>query len=100
MKLSRPQHFVLIIYLLCLSYCFMWIPWRVQMHTPGDRYRPTGHARMGYGWLWSGPRDSIGYESALFATPDASLIRLRVAAATSLAAAAILLVGFPTRRKQ
>ncbi|MGC1646690.1 MAG: hypothetical protein WA741_12735, partial [Candidatus Sulfotelmatobacter sp.] len=37
---------------LTLAYCFVWIPWSV---TNSDRYG-TNHQRLGYGWLWAGPR--------------------------------------------
>jgi hypothetical protein len=49
---SRLQRIVLAIYFLSLAYCFVWVPWSI---TSSDRYG-TDHERLGYGWIWAGPR--------------------------------------------
>jgi hypothetical protein len=50
--MNRSRRIVLALYFLALAYCFVWIPWSV---TNSDRYG-TSHQRLGYGWLWAGPR--------------------------------------------
>jgi hypothetical protein len=53
--MNKVQRIVLALYFLSLAYCFVWIPWSV---TSSDRYG-TSHQRLGYGWLWAGPRHPV-----------------------------------------
>lgn len=50
--MNQARRIVLILYCLLLAYCFVWIPWSI---TSSDRYG-TSHQRLGYGWVWAGPR--------------------------------------------
>jgi hypothetical protein len=50
--MSRLQRIVLGVYCVSLVYCFVWTPWCV---TNDSRYG-TDRERLGYGWLWAGPR--------------------------------------------
>jgi hypothetical protein len=105
---NRRQHLVLIVYCAVLVYCFLWIPWRVQLGIGRIRYE-----RVGYGWLWAGPplpppsppivydppiKDARGWTvvaeedlgptvSDPHAEPDVGLIFLRFLAATAIATA-------------
>jgi hypothetical protein len=83
--MNRASRTTLILYGLCLAYCFVWIPWRNP---------PFGHddyLRLGYGFLWVGPRDAPFYYES-FAVPDMPLIALRVFAVTSVAIASLALM--------
>lgn len=51
-RLSRPQRVIVSLYLLSLAYCFCWIPW---LSNSSNRHG-TDTERLGYGWLWAGPR--------------------------------------------
>jgi hypothetical protein len=51
-KPNRPQRIVVAIYFLSLAYCFVWVPWSV---TSSTRYG-IDRQRLGYGWVWAGPR--------------------------------------------
>ena len=81
--MNLPQRIVLVLYCLLLVYCCLWIPFHVQTYRQG--VGSTGYYRMGYAWLWIGPDR--------YATPDLSLIVLRLVAATALSSAAFLLAG-------
>ena len=81
--MNLPQRIVLVLYCLLLVYCCLWIPFHVQTYRQG--VGSTGYYRMGYAWLWIGPDR--------YATPDVSLIVLRLVAATALSSAAFLLAG-------
>jgi len=81
--MNHPQRIVLVLYCLLLVYCCLWIPFHVQTYRQG--VGSTGYYRMGYAWLWIGPDR--------YATPDVSLIVLRLVAATALSSAAFLLAG-------
>jgi hypothetical protein len=52
LKLNRLQRIVAAIYFLSLAYCFVWVPWSV---TTSSRYG-SSRQRLGYGWVWAGPR--------------------------------------------
>jgi hypothetical protein len=99
-KPNRPQRIVLFAYFVVLLYCFVWIPWRIQVHAPDRRYGPMGYQRVGYGWLWAGPRNAGDDSEVRFANPDTPLISLRIAAITVAGAAAILIAGLNARPKQ
>jgi hypothetical protein len=86
MAMNKAQRFVLILYCLLLAYCCAWIPW----HSGND------YIRLGYGWLWSGP-SNLGERTSALATPDLAVIFLRILTATSISAAAFLIVGTWTR---
>jgi hypothetical protein len=49
---SNVKRVILGIYFLSIAYCVVWIPWSI---TTTDRYG-TERQRLGYGWLWGGPR--------------------------------------------
>lgn len=51
-RLTRPQRIIVSIYLVCLAYCLCWIPW---LATRSNRYGNETQ-RLGYGWVWAGPR--------------------------------------------
>jgi hypothetical protein len=53
-RVNKAQRIVLALYLLFIAYCFVWIPWSV---TTTGRYG-ADHQRLGYGWVWAGPRFS------------------------------------------
>ena len=96
--MNQAQRIVFILYFLLLTYCCVWIPWRFQIHSPSDSYRPDGYYRTGYGWSWVGPRNpqSRRYDSS-YAAPDMPLIQLRIVAVTSIAAGGFLLSGMLTK---
>jgi hypothetical protein len=52
LKLNRLQRIVVAIYFLSFAYCFVWVPWSV---TTSNRYG-SNRQRLGYGWVWAGPR--------------------------------------------
>ncbi|PYX16119.1 MAG: hypothetical protein DMG84_08880 [Acidobacteria bacterium] len=85
--MNLPQRIVLVVYGLLLVYCCLWIPFHVQTYRQG--VGSTGYYRMGYAWLWIGPDR--------YATPDVTLIVLRLVAATALSSAAFLLAGIRTK---
>jgi hypothetical protein len=53
---NKTKRIVLALYFLSLAYSFVWIPWSV---THSDRHG-ISHQRLGYGWLWAGPRPPVG----------------------------------------
>jgi hypothetical protein len=111
--MNRAQRIVLVAYCLSLAYCCVWIPW----HVKADIRHGVQYVRVGYGWLWAGPymnppkvynpplktgagpefdiakEEDIPHPLFEKATPDLSLIGLRLVNATAIATAAILLVG-------
>src|SRR5208282_3110088 len=95
--MNRAQRVVLILYCLLLAYCCLWVPWRIQIHFPSRSYWPgeslpaEDHYSTEYGWLWVGPRNL--HSRSAYATPDMSLIQLRIVAVTSIAAGGFLLSG-------
>jgi hypothetical protein len=96
--MNRAQRIVFILYFLLLTYCCVWIPWRIQVHIPPESQRPGGYYRAGYGWSWVGPSgpQSLRYDSS-FAAPDMPLIQLRIVVVTSVAAGGFLLSGMLTK---
>ena len=66
--MNRTQRIILVIYCLSLAYCFVWIPWSV---TTSDRFG-TSRQRLGYGWVWAGPRypDESAYVGHIKANAD------------------------------
>jgi hypothetical protein len=88
------QRSIVILYCLLVVYCCVWIPWRIQVHTPSEWQRPSGYYRAGYGWSWVGPRNpqSLRYDSS-YAAPDMPLIQLRIVAVTSIAAGGFVFSG-------
>lgn len=92
--MNRAQRVVLILYCLLLTYCCVWIPWRIQVHVPSEWRGQSGYYRAGYGWSWVGPGDPLPlrYDSS-YAAPDMPLIQLRIVAVTSIAAGGFLLSG-------
>ena len=45
--------------------------------------------RLGYGWLWAGPKDAEG-QTSQYARPDVPVIYLRALALTAIGAAAVV----------
>jgi hypothetical protein len=92
--MNRAQRIVFILYFLSLTYCCVWIPWRIQVHTQSEWQRASGYYRAGYGWSWVGPSNpkSLRYDSS-YAAPDMPLIQLRIVVVTSIAAGGVLLSG-------
>jgi len=117
--MSRVKRIVLALYFLLLAYSLVWIPWSI---TSSDKHG-IRHQRLGYGWLWAGPRqpkpqrgqfslcdldpapaNCSDVESELEqgqrwdaisrqATPDLYPIALRFMAISLIAASALLLIG-------
>lgn len=108
--MSRVQRIVLITYCLSVAYCCVWVPWCV---TGSDQYG-IYRQRLGYGWVWAGPRFSPGHaehgddfsdvdrfvaeynahaSNSPAAMPDMPIIALRLAAATAVTATALLATG-------
>lgn len=86
--MNRSQRIVVVLCCLLVVYCCVWIPWHIVAGPANDG--ATVQVRVGYGWLWSGP---AGTEvDPLPATPDLSVIGLRLLAATAISAAAFLAV--------
>ena len=46
------KRIILAVYCLALACCCVWVPWSI---TSSDKYE-TSHERLGYGWVWAGPR--------------------------------------------
>jgi len=95
--LSTAQRVILILYCAVLVYCCLWIPWQSPLLTQGVQ----GVLRQGYGWLWIGPANPhSAYPSefaARLAVPDVSVIILRLASVSALAAAAFLIAGIGSK---
>jgi hypothetical protein len=53
--MNAPQRIVLIGYCILVTYCCLWVPWRVE-YNPVSEYARVRYMREGYGWLWAGPR--------------------------------------------
>jgi len=120
---NRYQRIVVIVCLIAVSYCCVWIPWCLNLHSASD------YSRIGYGWVWAGPRYLPGFSFSTStsgsgnskdfpdideildqpqheyerispsAMPDMPIIALRVTAATAVAAAAFLLTGMKVNAK-
>lgn len=110
--MNRAQRIVFTGYCLLVIYCCLWIPWHLRV---GEKPDPE-YLRVGYGWLWVGPHrphgpgafgpcdldppgpgcaeESRAAARDSLASPDLTLIALRLAAATGIAAAVFLLAGF------
>jgi hypothetical protein len=101
-RVNKAQRIVLALYLLFIAYCFVWIPWSV---TTTGRYG-ADHQRLGYGWVWAGPRfspsttsdakdfsnvdqfvaDSVEHNRiSPHAMPDATILLFRIIAVTAVA---------------
>jgi hypothetical protein len=52
-SVSLSKRLVLIGYCLWLAFCFVWIPWCENY--PGN-YHGHNYRRIGYGWVFAGPR--------------------------------------------
>jgi hypothetical protein len=91
-KLNRIQRAVIVVYCLALAYCCLWIPWCLPWNNTGDDSGLAGSWHVGYGWLWSGPRQ-LSWPRSLHTSPDLPLIALRLAATTALAGAALALTS-------
>lgn|SRR5438552_7050810 len=89
--MNRAQRVVLIAYCLLLIYCCLWIPWHRHVSAASPRWYAGNSIRLGYGWLWIGPR-GVG-EEGVYADPDLYVIALRIGAATAVSASAFLLSG-------
>jgi len=61
------------------------VPWHVVQTPKHDE------VRIGYHWLWIGPTEGEFFDEN--ATPDLSIIGLRLLAATAIATAAFLLAA-------
>jgi len=86
MAVNKLQRIVLTFYCLLVVYCCVWVPWHVVQKS-GEGL-PT--FRAGYGWLWKGPPDLGAWATSAYATPDLSIIGLRLLAVTALAGAAFV----------
>jgi hypothetical protein len=112
--MSKVQRIVLVTYCLSLAYCCVWIPWSVT----GPGQYGTDRQRLGYGWVWAGPRFSpahVAHSSdfsdvdqfvmeynayasvSLSAMPEMRIIALRLAAVTAVTAAALLAAGIKVK---
>jgi hypothetical protein len=89
--MTHSQRIVLVLYCLLVVYCCVWVPWHVQLHISQELNRPTS-IRMGYGWVWAGPSQSVPWDDQ-HSTPDLPSIGIRLVAATALAGAAFVLAG-------
>jgi hypothetical protein len=50
----KAHRIVLALYCLLIAYCFVWAPWCVvERHSA---HQIAQKRRLGYGWLWAGPR--------------------------------------------
>jgi hypothetical protein len=85
--MNRPQRVVAVLYCLFLVYCFVWIPWRIELV---GQESTTHYVRAGYGWLWSGTTEDKPRNYTHSVIPDLPLICLRVLAASAIAGAAML----------
>lgn len=105
--MNRAQRVVAVGYCLLLTYCCVWVPWRIPIGLH-DRFE-----RSNYGWIWAGPHPApaIVYNPPiqvpkdfqlvaeedpsipLTSSPDIPRILLRIVAATAFACAAFLLMG-------
>ena len=89
--MNRPRQLVLVLFCLLIVYCCIWVPWHIVSGPANDG--PSSQVRVGYGWLWAGPRLSnpvlIDSGEAQLTSPDLSIIGLRL-----LAVAAVSCIGF------
>lgn len=65
--MNLPKRIILTVYLAVVVYCCTWIPW-CENHTNSATYRSHTYYRIGYGWIWAGPR-------VLVEEPDPSAAR-------------------------
>ena len=106
--MGKNQRLVVAAYCLLLAYCCVWIPWSIPQRDSHER-------RVGYGWLWAGPRWAEPHEINVpppptgftidsdetipdpdprhAARPDLEVMFLRFLAATIISGAAFLLAG-------
>jgi len=54
LHLNQLQRATIAVYFLAVAYCCLWVPWSVSTT---DRYG-TDRERLGYGWIWDGPKYS------------------------------------------
>ena len=88
--MNRAQRITCTLYFLLLALCLTWIPWKRHIPAAVDQWYATNDRRLGYGWIWAGPRDA-GRESQ-YARPDMHVIYLRAVALTAIGAAAVLAI--------
>src|ERR1019366_2444511 len=91
--MNRVQRVIVVIYLLAVTYCFLWVPWCIHWHTTSDSRR-LPLERVGYGWLWGGLGNT---PYSRLAAPDFPLIGMRLVAATALCLAAYLVLNLSGR---
>src|SRR5436305_140326 len=51
--MNLSKRVIALLYLLLIVYCSTWIPWCEDHQTS---YRRHAYDRVGYGWVWAGPR--------------------------------------------
>ena len=74
-------------------YCVLWIPWRLDFGSARGEHTSV---RVGYGWLWAGPRRVDIFDEVSDGRydpntrPDFPLIAMRIVAATGIAGSAFL----------
>jgi hypothetical protein len=54
--MSRTQRILLFLYCLLLAYSSIWIPWHRHVSATIPHWYARNYIRLGYGWLWAGPR--------------------------------------------
>jgi hypothetical protein len=83
---KRSLRIILIVYCLLLVYCCVWIPWHL---VDAESHRVL---RAGYGWLWTGPSNSVfsSIDALALMTPDFAIIALRIVVATAICGAAYI----------
>src|SRR5208282_6885631 len=96
------QRIVFILYFLLLTYCCVWIPWRVtyvsesQSSVGSEIVNPYQgekiiRSRSVYSFVWNAPSDERSHR--WIPTPAIDLILLRIVAVTAICSAAFFLVG-------
>ena len=93
-KMKQAQRVVIVVYLLAVAYCFLWVPWCIHWHVPSDSYKPPALERVGYGWLWAGPRYAPRPQTA---APDSPMIGMCLVAVTATCGAAYLVLALEVR---
>src|SRR5580658_1270549 len=88
--MNLPQRILVVIYLLAITYCCTWIPWRVDSIRPYE----NRYWRVAYGWVWSGPNWMTQTGIRMNATPDTAMIGLRFVAITAFCGAVYLALAF------
>jgi hypothetical protein len=86
--MNRAQRIVLIVYCLLIIYCCAWVPWHLAQTIASES---QDELRCGYGWLWIGPSEPAYYNES--ATPNLTVIGLRLLAASAMSGAGFLLAG-------